>query len=280
MESKDLTGLGVVGGKAVDAIRAAIGTWYEPTRTRRAAAAEADALIIATEAQITRDSLLHRAAQRLAHQEERRQKNIEAIADSALTQLPPTLPSTNPSSDWLIQYFEHCKDVGDVNMRKLWAGLLAGEFARPGSFSLRTLEAVRLMTAHDARMFQALASVLVRVDGSKVYQCLHDARLKPIYAELGLTLHAQQHLELIGVAHHAWTFKVEPGAQAVLSQSGRTFAVENPSATTVFWLTTALTATGIELLALCEVQPVSRYFETLRETLEREKLLFKELTDA
>src|SRR5437867_3453461 len=108
MDIKDLTGLSKPLEKAVDAIRAAVGTWYEPTRIRREARAKADALAIYAEGEMKNADKLRRAAGRIAAVEARRQTNIEAIADRTLGEIPERVSTAPVDPDWVSLFFEEC----------------------------------------------------------------------------------------------------------------------------------------------------------------------------
>ncbi|MEO8422213.1 MAG: hypothetical protein ABI457_13565 [Hyphomicrobium sp.] len=69
--------------KLIESVGDAVGVIYEPTRIRRRAKAEADALITNARAEVEVAEIADRAMKRLAYQEVKRQINIEnIIADS------------------------------------------------------------------------------------------------------------------------------------------------------------------------------------------------------
>lgn len=163
----DLTGVGgalqavsqpVV--KLLDMVQAACGVAFEPARIRRRAKAEADALVIQDDANAL---LLERAKARLEAKEVRRQENIEAVVGIAADALPDEVSKENVSPDWVTRFFDKCQDVSDEQMRRLWGRLLAGEVAAPGSYSLRTLESVALLSELEARNFARLCSGSMRL---------------------------------------------------------------------------------------------------------------------
>lgn len=283
MDVKDLTGLGAAGEKAVEAIRAAIGVWYEPTRIRRKARAESDALAIYTDAEIRRNKTLGRAAKRLAFQEYSRQQNIEAIADEALRRLPPKPPEVSPATDWMAQFFDHCKDVSDEDMRDLWSRLLAGELGSPGTFSLRTIDSVRLMSPDDARLFRAFCRGLLRF-GDRLYQYVHDPRIDQLMLKIGVHTSSRRHLETIGLAHSSWLLKVETGSKTRFRYGGKEFSIENNNPPTPldtsWWLATTLTTTGLELLSLIEVEPIEGIIDCLREVAAEKQMIVRDSCDA
>lgn len=59
----------------------------------------------------------------------------------------------NVNSDWLKHFFGITEDISDDKMQDLWAHILAGEAKKPKSFSLRTLDALRLISSDEAQLF-------------------------------------------------------------------------------------------------------------------------------
>ena len=64
--------------------------------------------------------------------------------------------------DWAVKFFEMCKDVGNEDMQSVWAKILAGETAQPGSFSLRTLALVKTIRKVEAELFTKLCSFVLQ----------------------------------------------------------------------------------------------------------------------
>ncbi|XYH95070.1 DUF2806 domain-containing protein [Sorangium sp. So ce1128] len=89
--------------------------------------------------------------------EMRRLNNVRQAAGETLRALPMHAEvSDEPvDPDWYARFFDAVKDVSQQEMQKLWGALLAGEVARPGTYSLRVLETLRLLTTSEARLFEA-----------------------------------------------------------------------------------------------------------------------------
>ena len=155
--------------KLIETVGNGIGVLYEPTRIRRKARADADAIKILAAGRIQAQGLEARAQTRLHHIELRRQKNIEAIVQQAAYQMPKEVSSKPVDEDWVADFFGACQDVGNDNLQSLWARLLAGEVTSPGSFSRRTLHAVKMMTKEDANLFTKLAGFVWRAPEQPLY---------------------------------------------------------------------------------------------------------------
>ena len=139
--------------KLIESVSKGIGQVYEPTKIRRKAKAQADAGLILAKGEIKKKELYLRAAHRLAFRETRRQETIEAIVEQARDYLPETVSKEPVSDDWTFQFFEHCQDVTEAEMQKLWARMIAGEVAQPRTYSRRTLEVLKTFDTGDAKAF-------------------------------------------------------------------------------------------------------------------------------
>ena len=150
--------------KLIDAVRSGIGFAYEPTHVRRMARAESEALIINAQTEIALSELSQRAAARLTNTELRRQANVESVVRNAAEELPDEVSETPVDQDWLADFFDSCKDVGDEIVQKLWGKLLAGEVAEPESVSRRTIHALKIMSTSEAATFHCLSYRIWRLN--------------------------------------------------------------------------------------------------------------------
>lgn len=60
--------------------------------------------------------------------------------------------------DWFVRFFESAGSVSDGTMQNLWAKILAGELARPSTFSLKTIDVMKNMCKRDAELFIKICS--------------------------------------------------------------------------------------------------------------------------
>lgn len=192
-------GFGHAAEKLADTVRHVVGLSFTPNRLRAKAQAQADAEIILVEARAQVAEIEARTVDRLRKRKVRRQLNIESITLKA-AQLPPpeTLSEEPVNEDWTSRFFEECQDIGDEQMQQLWARLLAGEVARPGSFSPRTLTIVRDLTRTDAHLFSVLCNLIWNIPDIGVVPVIADpqaAELEP----LGIGTGTLTHLTSIGL---------------------------------------------------------------------------------
>jgi hypothetical protein len=139
--------------KLVEVVAAGIGTLYEPFGVVRKAKADAKAAVIRARADAEVATIEHRAKARLEHREATRQENIERVTAIAAGELPDSVSSTPVDPDWTAQYINHAQDVSNEDLQVLWGRILAGEVAKPGSYSKRTLEFLGTLEKWEAQGF-------------------------------------------------------------------------------------------------------------------------------
>lgn len=66
-------------------------------------------------------------------------------------------PAQEIDEDWLSRWRTSAQDVKREEMQRLWANLLTGEVAQPGSFSLHTVSFLSRMSGADAELLSKLA---------------------------------------------------------------------------------------------------------------------------
>jgi hypothetical protein len=100
--------------------------------------------------------------------------NKSAVAKAAFEALEADRPTTDPTpdadldEDWLNYFSEIAGQKSSQEMQKLMGRILAGEIRRPGSFSPLSIHALSTLTPSVAQKFQALCSVTVHINGTRV----------------------------------------------------------------------------------------------------------------
>jgi hypothetical protein len=199
-------GFGRATEKLADTVRHVVDLVAGPKRIRAKAQAQADAdayaLVVRAQANTEAKEIESRALMRLRKRETRRQNNIESITEKAILALPPPdqISSGRVNDDWTSRFFGECQDISDEQMQQLWARILAGEVAQPGTFSPRTLSVVRDLTTADANLFASLCSFIWTLSGwdNKSTPIIHDFDA-PSAAKAELYYPSLMHLSSIGL---------------------------------------------------------------------------------
>ncbi|MFQ2194514.1 DUF2806 domain-containing protein [Aeromonas jandaei] len=199
----DIKGISEPLTKLIDSVSKGIGTIYEPTKKIRNARADAKVMKILTEAKCETDEISSRAMERLRHRENRRQENIDSIVRGASNELPNTVDTNPVDEDWIVNFFELCQDIGNIQMQQIWAKLLAGEVANPGTFKPRTLQTVKSLTSEEAHMFTLLCEFSFKSeDGANLLPNFSHNYYEFIRAH-GLTTNVELHLKSIGLLNNS-----------------------------------------------------------------------------
>jgi uncharacterized repeat protein (TIGR03899 family) len=149
-----------------------------------------------------------RAFKRMIRTEEIRQTNSESIIAKA-TQF--TLNFENSSDnivdqDWMSEFFNISQDCSNDTMQYLWAKILANEVDAPGSFSRRTLHALKLLESEEASIFNLLCNCLWTTypgDTRSDKVLFKNSNNEGKYSDKtwGFDSHMLQHLEDLGFVH-------------------------------------------------------------------------------
>lgn len=203
--------------------------------------------------------LMERTGVRLAQQEMRRQANAESIVDMAAYQLPDAMTEESVEEDWIWRFFQYAQDVSNEDMQRLWAQILAGEVARPGRYSLRTLHFVSMLNAEDAALIEQVCPYVVVVEegGGRRYGFLR-LTASPFRSGSLPTLR----LETIGFlapGSQGMYYELEGGERSILSFGKHRYRVANVadrgSGVAVLTGIQALREPGLELSGLCANAP-------------------------
>lgn len=152
----------------------------------------------------------------------------------------------NVNSDWLKHFFGITEDISDEKMQDLWAHILAGEAKKPKSFSLRTLDALRLISSDEAKLFS---------DAIK-YVCFKNLLIAD--PDYGISFEVQMVLadaQLILSEDLTYTVSSKPNKQEPLKLDSNYILMltnSSPNEIKVQFSIRKLTKVGTELLPLIE----------------------------
>jgi uncharacterized repeat protein (TIGR03899 family) len=261
--------------KLVEAVRSGVGVLYEPTQIRRRAKAEADAAIIKAEGDIKVQEIAQRASDRVNNREMRRQRNIEAVVEGAKQHLPKSVNNEKVDEDWIAQFFENCQDVGNEQMQTLWAKLLAGEVASPGTYSLRALALIKTLTKKDADLFTQFCGYTWTEEGQPGRFHIFTKGTEKLLTDKGMDFFSLNHLQAIGLVDANFaTRAINEGDSVLLNYFGHPHIfspVFTVSADTKVIQTFSLTSIGQELAPISGAQPDEEYRVILIQSLRNER---------
>jgi Protein of unknown function (DUF2806) len=197
-EVKDLAGLAPIGVKIIEAVSGCVGKIYEPIHIRRIAKANADGALIDAESKAATDSIEQRSRHRFETIEIQKQQNLDAVVARSIKIEQPSVSTSEVDFEWMMRFVDNASYATNEEMQELWARILSGEVASPGTFSKRTLNIVQQMDARDAKAFVSLCQFGLHFDDRTAKPVIHDYDLNLIKQE-GIIFSVLKHLESIGL---------------------------------------------------------------------------------
>ena len=92
--------------------------------------------------------------------------NQKTIIDKALPLISGKAKPEAVEDDWLLSFFDKARLVSDEEFQSIWARILAGEFEKPGSFSIRTLERLKGLSKNEAEVFSKVGRYALNCNGN------------------------------------------------------------------------------------------------------------------
>ncbi len=260
--------------KLIDTVAGAAGILYEPRQIRERAKAEAEAAVIEAKADIEIRKLNARADHRLVNKEIRRQKNIEAVLKGTALQLPEQVSDKAVDEDWIFDFFNCCQDIGQSEMQLLWSKILAGEIAKPGTYSLRTMSLLKTVTKDDANLFTTLCCYAWR--DNDLYVNIHTHETDSVMMKNGLQYVDLLHLMSIGLIEMEKDlgYYFDKGLPLTFSYFKTQFSFSSINLAATLY-TRMFTQIGSELATIAGAEPNQEYLECLKNSLERENIYMK-----
>ncbi|PCK30572.1 TIGR03899 family protein [Pseudoalteromonas piscicida] len=132
----------------------------------------------------TEHGILKRALKRQQLIKIQRQQNLETVMSMALTICPDITARGRPDPDWLEHFISLAEDIANHSMQKLWAKILVGESITPGTFSIKSLQTLKMMTQREATALQKCAPLCGYLEKEDSYLILHGYYKKPSIFDL------------------------------------------------------------------------------------------------
>ena len=96
----------------------------------------------------------------------RQYSNLGNVLAKAASQIEQNQNSISDDNDVFWGFIEHSKEISEDEMQKLLAGIIAGEYNSPGTYSKSTLQVVKNLGKTDLEILESLWSL--RLDGTGI----------------------------------------------------------------------------------------------------------------
>ena len=259
----------------IEKISDAVGGVARPWQIKRVAEAEAEAQRTRAESEIEIADLQIRAGHRFIAEQTRIQSNIEDIARKSLTGLREDSAPEMLDDDWVVNFFDKCRNISNEDMQTLWSGILTGEANHPGSFSRKTVNLVADLEKSDAEQFTNLCNFSWSI-GRNLQLLIFDYQ-DEMYLRHGAGLDCANHLQSLGlvtVSSIGFTLNRLP-RRMTLGYCGRSVNLTFPkdANNSIGVGKVLLTQSGHELARICKITPVLKFFEYVNQKWSKEGLL-------
>lgn len=218
--------------------------------------------------------IVARAQMRRQAEEVRQHQNLESIMRKAADALPETVSDQSVDRDWTAHFVDEAKNTSREDMQALWARLLAGEVASPGTFSKRLVTTVKMLEPSDAISFSFLCKFIWKGWGCLTWkdddESLKFDQLRHLDA-LGFVSHEG----LAGFAKHIPWPESDLGVRVLIEYHRKRVLLESVGERPkdglfkISWGNVMLTSLGAELAKLVEITPDWNYLERAVQYLQR-----------
>ncbi len=214
----------------------------------------------------------------------RRQENLEAIIQLAMEFSSDDEVSSKAEADWFSYFISFAENVSNPVMQGLWAKILVGEIARPGSYSCKTLEIFKNMSVNDAKLLAKLCSLAVKDKNSNNRRLISSVYQKPSLLSLltgkkayriDFSEYGLNYSDLLALAENNIIFLQEAETRSIAKNDAYQFVYngtpltlgyKSKEVTLTFY---KFTAVGNELAQLIKDSPVKNFLHHLKHQLGR-----------
>ncbi|QJR81618.1 TIGR03899 family protein [Alteromonas pelagimontana] len=208
--------------------------------------------------------------------------NLQAVLEVALN---VTLPEGNQEQvdpDWFFAFSQLAENIHSPAMQELWGKIFAVEVNKPGSFSLRSLETLKVLTQRDAKIFSRAAALASRRSGDTTPRIIvgyHQRKglmslFRPGPPEhLNLSAYGLSYPDLLALTDMKLIFASEiesgelaPGTKVQWRCTNETFSLtaNKPGVALVYY---KFTAVGAELFKLINRHDNQHYLAAIKHLL-------------
>lgn len=257
IDSKDVAGPIM---KLINTVSKGIGKLINPYLIKSEAKARAAANIVLAESDNIIKIMNEETQQKLFSSREeflnnRRSVNNFKVINQSLQYLPENVDNTPVDEDWIIDFFNKSQDISNEMMQQIWAQILTKEVTKPGSFSLRTLNVVKMMNKNDAELFSFVSNFFVKLDSNYMFLSSIDSKSKlmmEFYKKNQVYRNKIIQLENLGLLNPRLNlFSIESLRNVSVEYFSNKFELINKSQDILFLESNLLTDIGIELYEIC-----------------------------
>ncbi len=208
--------------------------------------------------------------------------NLQKVLNVALSTVVTEAEAEALDPDWFFAFTNLAENIYSPAMQELWGRIFAAEVAKPGSFTLRSLETLKALTQRDARLFTRAVSLASIRSGDPVPRILvgyHQRRgigtlLRKVHPhQLNLSAYGLSYPDLLALDDMKLLYASEiesgellPGNTVKWRCGSNSFSI-TASRKGVALVYYKFTAVGAELARLISKQEQTHYLSAVKQLL-------------
>lgn len=102
-------------------------------------------------------------------------------------------------NDFFWNTVEHAKTISNEEMQELVAKIIAGEYNEPGTYSMSTLQTLKMLGKHELELFEKMCSLCINSDQIPQELFSLPDSIKPLMNSLGIDFGSLQTLQSLGL---------------------------------------------------------------------------------
>jgi uncharacterized repeat protein (TIGR03899 family) len=212
----------------------------------------------------------------------KKQQNLEAIIQKTIGFCSADEITDRADPDWFNSFTVLAEDISNRTMQDLWAKILAGEIAQPGSFSLKALKVFRNMSINEAKLLAKACGIATKDTSKKNVRIISGGYQTPGFfnifskkrdVKLNLNQFGLSYAELLALAENELIFIQETESNTLTKVEQLhfnfnglpiTFSALKNNCVINFYKFTSI---GSELAALIADNPNNEYLDALKSEL-------------
>jgi hypothetical protein len=215
------------------------------------------------------EALLRRAVAHLGHKMIAEQVNSEQVLRHAIEDLRSAPPQEDPGreidDDWLHSFMNEASTKSAPEMQLLFGKILSGEIKQPGTFSLKAVRTLSMMSQTTAKQFEQLCNVSIAFGGTLMVISHSGDAGKNALAGCGLNFDVLSNLNENDLIYSDFNIKfrakvISDGAW--FDYAGETVCLQTTDVdkrNALHWNGVMLSKIGIELRQIVSMQPDPSY---------------------
>lgn len=293
MKSKDLLGFGKASEKLIEELSKGIGTLYEPlgrvfntmsdsyrikklTDVASSLISESNEVVITNESfelRLKENKIEARAIEAIVRDEVYKQINLDSIVTKALQLIEnkKNISEEPVDIDWMRRFIHISKNISNEEMQNLWAQILSNEVSHPNSYSLRTLETLRTMSANEAKLYSRFVNIIFKIQD--LMMVIYDTK----YLESNnISIDDLSLLKELNLINTDLGYEIEANEKVTLEYGDEILTIDNKTKESIHFSIITLSRIGAEIHSLIEKDYESSNLEGICKFIESQVFLDKD----